>query len=148
MSIIHINGKTIFGLSVRTKNQDETSQDNGKIARLVQKFDETVSVNYKSGARVYNVYYNYESDASGMYSVLVGTDKVQLSTMELQEVKIQEGNYLVFSSEGQVPQVVFETWLKIWSYFSSENCPHRRIFLTDFEFYRSQDEIEIHIGIE
>jgi hypothetical protein len=54
----------------------------------------------------------------------------------------------VFSAQGQVPQIVFETWGKVWSYFSSEDCTHTRAYVTDFEFYKSQDEIEIHIGIK
>ncbi len=124
------------------------SQENGKIEGLVQEFDETVTVSYNSGARVYSVYYDYESDVSGMYSVLVGADSVESSSIELQSVNIQEGDYLVFLGKGQVPQVVFETWATIWSYFSSKNCPHSRAYLTDFEFYKNQSEVEIHIGIK
>ena len=148
MTVIHVNEKTIFGLSARTNNQNEMNPNTRKIAPLVQKFDEAVKVNYRAGARVYSVYYDYESDASGNYSVLIGADSVESSSLNLDEVKIQEGNYLVFSAQGQVPQIVFETWGKIWQYFSSENCAHTRAYVTDFEFYKSQDEIEIHIGIK
>lgn len=148
MSVIHINEKTIFGLNARTNNQNEMNPKTGKIAPLVQRFDESVSVNYRAGARVYSVYYDYESDASGDYSVLIGADAVASSSLALSEVKIQAGNYLVFSAQGQVPQIVFETWGKIWNYFSSEGCVHTRAYVTDFEFYKSQDEIEIHIGIK
>jgi predicted transcriptional regulator YdeE len=94
------------------------------------------------------LHYDYESDVSGAYSVLIGADAVEASTVELEGVKIQQGNYLVFSGEEQVSQVVFETWSKVWSYFSRENCPHIRAYLTDFEFYKSQNDVEIHIGIK
>ena len=110
MNVIHVNEKTIVGLSTRTNNQNEMNPKTGKIAPLVQAFDEAVSVNYRAGARVYSVYYDYESDASGDYSVLIGADAVESSSLVLSEVKIQAGNYLVFSAQGQVPQIVFETW--------------------------------------
>lgn len=148
MNQIHNIEKNIFGLSARTNNQNEMNPATGKIAGLVQKFDAFVDVNYRAGARVYSVYYDYESDVSGGYSVLIGADEVNTSAVGLETVKIQQGNYLVFSGEGQVPQVIFETWSKVWRYFSSENCPHKRAYLTDFEFYKSQTEIEIHIGIQ
>jgi predicted transcriptional regulator YdeE len=120
----------------------------GKIGPLVQKFDQTVKVNYREGARVYSVYFNYESDASGDYTMLAGADKVESSDLALQQVEIQAGNYLVFSRSGSVPQIVFETWAEIWTYFSKENCPHTRAYTTDFEFYKSQSDIEIHIAIK
>ncbi len=148
MNVIHINEKTISGLSARTNNQNEMSQKTGKIALLVHKFDEAVSVNYRAGARVYSVYYDYESDVSGDYSVVIGADSVESSSVELSEIKIQEANYLVFSAHGQVPHIVIETWSEIWRYFSSDECVNTRAYITDFEFYKSQNEIEIHIGIK
>ncbi len=148
MNVIHVNEKSIVGLSARTNNKNEMNPAVRKIAPLVQKFDEEVSVNYRAGARVYSVYYDYESDASGDYSVLIGADAVASSSLALTEVKIQAGNYLVFSAKGQVPHIVIETWNEIWRYFSSDECMHTRAYRTDFEFYKSQDEIEIHIGIK
>jgi predicted transcriptional regulator YdeE len=109
MHVIHVNEKEISGLSARTNNKNEMSPAGGKIASLIQKFDQSVNVNYRAGARVYSVYYDYESDASGDYSILVGADSVESSTVVLETKKIPAGNYLVFSGNGQVPQIVFET---------------------------------------
>jgi predicted transcriptional regulator YdeE len=148
MNVTHVNEKTIFGLSARTNNKNEMNPEGGKIAGLVQKFDASVNVNYRSGARVYSVYSDYETDASGDYSVLVGADVVESSAMVLETVKIHEGSYLVFSAQGQVPEIVFETWSKVWRYFENENCPYARAYTTDFEFYKSQSEIEIHIAVK
>jgi len=148
MNIVKVNEKTILGLTERTNNENEKNPATGKIGALVQRFDQNVIVNYKAGARVYSVYYDYESDVSGAYEVLVGADNIESSTIELDSVKIQAGNYLVFAGNGQVPQVVFETWSKVWSYFSSDECQHTRAYTTDFEFYKSQHEIEIHIAIK
>lgn len=148
MNLVHLKEKSIFGLSARTNNAAEMNPSTGKIGPLVHKFDSQVEVDYRGGARVYSVYYSYESDVTGDYSVLVGADVVASSSVELSEVKIQEGDYLVFSGSGQVPQIVIETWQKIWSYFANPGCPHTRAYETDFEFYKSQNDIEIYIGVK
>ncbi len=148
MNVIHVRDKTVFGLSAITNNENEMNPQSGKIAGLVQQFDASVSVNYRSGARVYSVYSEYENDASGNYSVLIGADKVESSAVELESVKIQEGDYLVFSAQGQVPGIVIETWSKVWKYFEDKNCPHVRAYSADFEFYKNQNEIEIYIAIK
>jgi predicted transcriptional regulator YdeE len=148
MNIVQLNEKIILGLSARIDNESEKNPTTGKIGALVQRFDQNVVVNYRAGARVYSVYYDYESDVSGAYTVLIGADNVESSVVGLDRVKIQAGSYLVFSGNGQVPQVVFETWSKVWNYFSSEHCHYLRAYTTDFEFYKSQYEIEIHIAIK
>lgn len=148
MNIVHINEKNIIGICTRTNNKTEISSGGGKIGPLVQKFDQSVYVNYQAGARVYSVYYDYESDVSGDYSVLIGADAIESASLELESVTINAGKYLVFSASGQVPQIVIETWGKVWAYFSSENCDCVRAYTTDFEFYKSQNEIEIHIAVK
>lgn len=148
MNVAHVSEKNIYGLSARTNNENEMNPATGKIGRLVETFDQNVSVNYRAGDRVYSVYYDYESDASADYSVLVGADKIDSSMVELETVKILAGNYLVFSGSGTVPQVVFETWSRVWGYFANEDCPHTRAYSTDFEFYKSQNDIEIYIAIK
>lgn len=147
-TVVHVREREIFGFSARTNNENEMNPGAGKIPGLVEKFDTSTSVNYQEGARVYSVYYDYETDASGCYSVLVGADDIESSTGELASVKIKEGNYLVFSARGQVPQILFETWSEIWNYFSRQDCPYSRAFTTDFEFYKNQNHIEIHIAIK
>ena len=53
-----------------------------KIGSLYQRFDKEVNVDYADGFRVYGLYYNYESDASGEFSVLAGTDQVSHSSIK------------------------------------------------------------------
>ena len=107
-----------------------------------------VKVDYKGGERVYAIYYDYESDASSDFSVMSGFDGELKESDNLQILKIQAGNYLVFTAKGEIPQIIIETWREIWKYFSSEDCKHKRTYSTDFEFYKSQDEVEICISVE
>lgn len=149
MKVVHVDEKLIKGISVRTTNTREFNPETSKIGRLYQVFDKKVPVDYKNGARVYGVYYNYETDCSGEFSVLAGTDKfTELATEPLEQVTLVNGNYLVFVAKGQVPQVVIDTWTKVWDYFANEEAPYQRAYATDFEFYKSQDEIEIYISLK
>ena len=149
MKLIKLDKKQIKGISVRTTNSNEFNSETSKIGALYQTFDKKVPVDYKNGARVYGVYYNYDSDHSGEYSVLAGTDKTTLLPTEpLEQVTLMSGDYLVFEAKGEVPQVVIETWSKVWDYFSSEETQHQRAYTTDFEYYKNQKEIELYIAIK
>jgi predicted transcriptional regulator YdeE len=110
VDIVQIEEKHIRGISVRTKNSDEMSPATAKIGQLYQKFDEDVYVNYKSGARVYGVYYDYESDEAGEYTVLAGSDHAESEKLTLEQVKIPSGKYMVFACRGEIPQVGIDTW--------------------------------------
>lgn len=149
MKIIQLDEKQITGISIRTTNACEMNPATSKIGGLHQQFDEKVSVDYKNGARVYGVYYHYESDYSGEFSVLAGTDQIGQTPIDnLESVTIANGTYLVFKAKGEVPQIVIQTWAKIWDYFSKEDTPYQRAYTTDFEFYKNQNEIEIYIAVK
>ena len=140
--------KIIKGISIRTNNANEMEPSKAKIGQLHQQFDKQIEVNYAKGERVYAVYYNYESDASGDYTVMTGFDGHHQDCDDLETLAIQAGNYLVFNAKGEIPQIVIEIWGQIWEYFSSRECKHKRTYTTDFEYYKSPDEVDICIAVE
>ena len=150
MRVEEIEEKLIYGISTRTKNANEMNPETAKIGAIWQKFDSTVEVNYKDGEKVYGVYYNFESDANGEFDVLAGYETLN---DKLDTVKIQKGKYLVFNkvfdetNDNTRIQAIIETWGKIWEYFSNEKSQYTRIYKTDFEHYKDQNEIEIYISI-
>jgi len=153
MRVEEVEEKLIYGISTRTKNSNEMKPKTAKIGAIWQKFDSTIEVNYKDGERVYRVYgvyYNFESDANGEFNVLAG---YEISNDKLDTIKIEKGKYLVFNKtfeetdDNTRVQAIIETWGKIWEYFSDENSQYKRIYKTDFEFYKGQNEIEIYISI-
>jgi len=148
MHIVQVAEKQIRGISIRTKNADEMNPGTSKIGKLHQRFDENVAVNYKNGVRVYGVYFDYESDASGEFSVLAGSDHAESGTEKLESVTIPAGRYLVFEGKGEMPGVVLEIWAKIWGYFSDRTVPYQRAFTVDFEYYSSPEEVNIYIAIQ
>ncbi|GAB3480164.1 GyrI-like domain-containing protein [Marinomonas epiphytica] len=122
MQIVKIEkAKTIVGLRVRTNNQNEMQADTAKIGTLHANFAEQVAVDYSQGEPLYGVYYQYESDHQGDFSVLVGSNRSCLTTeATLETVTLEAGKYLVFSGKGEMPQTVINVWQKIWRYFATQ----------------------------
>lgn len=149
MKPIELEEKTIKGISTRTKNENEQNSQTAKIAPLWMEFCNSFSQTFQSGVPIYGVYFDYESDANGEFNVLAGAEShADHKNIEVKEVKIQKGRYLVFNNEGKMPDVVIEAWTEVWSYFNDPKCEFKRAYLTDFELYKSQNEIELYIGIE
>lgn len=139
----YIEGFTVMGLSIKTRNADEFNENTAKLPSLWQQF---YSSTLAANANIFEVYSNYESDANGLYTVTVGvTDNNECA--EFGSVKIQAGNYLVFQGEGPMPSTVVETWKQIWSYFE-EKGEYQRSFISDFEAYSGSDKVAIYIGIK
>ena len=151
MRIEEMQEKSIYGISTRTSNANEMNPKTAKIGAIWKDFDEKVDVDYKNGERVYGVYYDYESDASGAFNVLAGSEIVG---EQLDAVKIAKGRYLVFSKAFEQSddhtrvQAIITTWGEVWNYFSDESSQYKRSFNTDFEFYKGKNEIEIYISID
>lgn len=150
MKKVTLAERQIQGLSIRTNNATEMQPETGKIGQLYSTFAQQVVVDYEKGANLYGVYYDYESDHNGDFSVLVGSSLDKLTTTaKLEAVTLQAGNYLVFSNKGSMPQAVIDLWGSIWNYFSEDgSAEYERRYTTDFERYIGVDEVEIYIAIK
>ncbi|PID42000.1 MAG: hypothetical protein CSB48_12065 [Proteobacteria bacterium] len=143
-----IDGFEVTGIVVRTTNENEMNPSTSKIANLWETFYINASPKLSEEAKIYGIYTNYESDCTGAFDVIASSDMLQLEELtDSVKVKVQSGQYLVFTAKGEMPQVVIELWGKIWNYFNSKNCPHKRACTTDFEYYKSENEIEIYIAL-
>lgn len=138
---VDISSKTIVGLKTRISNASEMSQDTQKIAALWSKFTGEASPPFPH----YGVYHNYDADFRGEYDLLVGIEAE--GNGQFDSVAIQEDRYLKFSAKGELHQAVMQCWEQIWAYFQDPSIDERRAYETDFELYRSKDEVEIYIGV-
>ena len=150
--LTHIKDFTVLGIQVRTSNHDEFNPETARLPHLWQRFlSEDISekiTNKTPSSPIYGVYSDYESDSSGFYTVTAGCPiDTESSNSEFASRNIKGGNYLVFSAQGPMPQVVIDTWKKIWNFFEAETL-YKRSYLTDFELWKSSDEIEIYIGVD
>ena len=148
---VTIQKKIIHGISVRTNNKDEQSQENGKIPNLWKEFFEKDLINniknQKESSPIFGIYSSYESDFNGEYNLTIGKEVVsEDTTLKYKEVSIENGEYLLFKNKGQMPNIVINTWQNIWKYFEDNNIVRK--YTTDFELYKSEDEIEIYIAVK
>ena len=148
--LVEVSPFSVTGIGVRTINSGESNPADAKIPGLWGRFfgDGVAGkvTNQIPGSQLFGVYSDYESDASGFYSVTAGVAASGSPLPEFLTVDVKGGNYLVFENRGTMPQAVIDTWGAIWAYFDT-NKEFTRSFLTDFEEYRGADEVAIHIGV-
>ena len=137
----------ISGISVTTNNENESNDETAKIAGLWDDYESkgaySATHDKANNTSMYGVYSNYTSDLNGDYDVTVGVEV----TKSKKAIVIEDEKYLVFKKEGELPQVVVDTWAEIWDYFEN-NDEYKRKYTIDFEHYTKEDEIEIYIAIE
>ncbi|UXM83707.1 GyrI-like domain-containing protein [Shewanella seohaensis] len=106
MEQVFMAAQPMLGLSTRTNNSTEMAGEGGKIAALWQTFFESSQLTAMLDSPMYGVYYDYESDMTGDYSVLVGKSVESVSeTGPFTALQLREGNYLKFSAQGKCPTV-------------------------------------------
>lgn len=148
----------LTGVSVRTTNAEEAGPD-GRLPKLWESyFNSKVAAisGIKNPNDIYALYTDYESDATGAYTTLIGHETAGAPAQDgnLFETKsIPESKYLVFqTTSGPANEVVAQAWQEIWSYF--EDSPEVRTYKGDFELYDTRNydpantQIEIYIAIE
>ena len=140
MKTVRIESFTVSGPSVRTNNALEAS-GSGKLAGLWSGYYKS---HPPSSETVYGVYSDYESNASGEYTVTAGT---RTSSTGDSVVAVKPGTYLEFPAEGQMPGAIIDAWKSVWEFFS-KNQSYERAFETDFEKYNGQTSAAIYIGVK
>jgi len=151
------NAMKVIGFEVRTSNLLEVDPATAEIPRLWKRFvEERLEERIPNRAHpgnLFGVYTNYESDHTGMYSLIVSAEVSSLDRVPegMMGLTIPAGKYLVFSASGPTPDAIIQTWKNVWNYFS-QSSEYRRAYTTDFESYRwkpdtQQTEADIHIAI-
>lgn len=147
----------LAGLSVRTTNADEAGP-NGRLPGLWDAYFKSGMTSMMAAGMVnpdtlYALYTDYESDADGAYSVVIGHEIGDTETVapdNYAHVTIPESKYVVFTTKrGPVYEVVIEAWVEIWEYF--KHSPEERAYTGDFELYDARHfdpaNAEVHIYI-
>lgn len=156
--IVHETGFRVVGISTRTTNAEEMS-GKGVIAKQWDRFmkERLLSkIPNKIDSDILVVYTDYESDANGAYTYIIGARVTSVDDVPPGMVakKVPAGRYAVFTSEkGIVGKVVPEAWSRIWALPKSAPGGNRA-YQADFEVYdqRSADpqnaQVDIYVGIK
>ncbi len=148
MKVSYVKKLMLLGISTRTNNANEKNKETQKIAPLWEKYDvESIyskTFNKANNTSFYGVYSNYESDVNGDYDATVA---VEVTKTKHNPMIIENKKYLVFTKEGELPDVCSELWEEIWDYFAN-NSEYERAYTVDFEKYSKENLIEIYISIK
>jgi predicted transcriptional regulator YdeE len=153
--VVTRNEKKVIGIEIRTSNQLETHLSTAKIPKAWQEFFDCKMLanipNKSYENTVLGVYTNYESDQNGRYSLVIGCEVTSLDLIPdgMTGICVAPVKYLEFNVEGNMPDVVIETWQYIWNYFS-KSTEYQRTFTTDFEVYdlNHPKKVDIFIAVD
>ncbi len=103
-------------------------------------------------ASTYAVYCDYESDASGPYTMVLGVAAPDGAPVPdgMRRVRLPRGRYARFVAEGDPAQVVWRTWAEVNERWEGRT---RRRYIADCERYASegpapgQVRVEILVGV-
>lgn len=150
---------SIQGVGVRTTNEAEAGPQ-GKIPQLWDRYFQSglqARLSDKDQA-IYALYTDYESDASGEYTLIIGNRieedvAAAASSEELQQASVPAAKYMVFRTRrGPLMEIVPEVWYAIWSYF--QQSAEKRTYTGDYERYDMQEfdpahtMVDVYIAIE
>lgn len=148
MKVSYVKKLMLLGISVRTNNANEKNQETHKIAPLWEKYDVdniySKTLNKANNTSFYGLYSNYESDVNGDYDATVA---VEVTKTKNNAMVIENKKYLVFTKQGELPEVCTELWEEIWEYFAN-NSEYERAYTIDFEKYSKENLIDIYISIK
>ena len=145
------NGFKIIGISTRTTNKDNQSQQDltnlwGQFyaQNIFDKIPNKVSDN------VLSIYTDYKSDYTDEYTTIIGVPVSTLDEIpaELIGREFNADNFQKFVAKGEMPNAVVNVWLDIWK----RDKELDRKYSYDFEVYgqKSQNgensEVEIYIA--
>jgi len=160
---VQLGAFTVEGIGIRTTNAEE-ARPSGKLPGMWERYFQSEASNHVEADEphlLYALYTEYESDASGAYTVVLGhklvsdstVPKQQSSEQTFQRALVPEASYIVFeTAKGLVSEVVPQAWGHIWSYF--EQSAVKRAFTGDFELYDlrtfnpEQAVVRIYIAVE
>lgn len=132
----------LVGLKTRTNNNNESSQEKGKIGPLVGRFytDNIAEKipNRKNPGISFSGYTNYESDEHGEYDYYFGELVSNLNKIPegLSGLVIPAGKYLKFTTNaGKMPGVVIQAWQQIWQMTKQNQLGGQRTYQVDLEVY-------------
>ena len=129
--------RRIAGFAARASNLDS-----GPIVALWGRFFQQ-GLPQRLGGDIYSVYFDYETDHSKQYTVLVGCEIPAEAKLPagLVEQSIEPGSYEEFDASGPLPQALVDGWLRVWQ------ADLDRTYVTDFERYLPDEAQVICVGV-
>nr|WP_145157070.1 effector binding domain-containing protein [Paenibacillus terrae] len=125
--------------STRTNNFN----DPGMMGKIQAIWNEASGKVERHRDMIYGIYYDYDSNYTGDYSLSVATENVPGDTwIEIPD----DATYEVFTVDTADEMGIVKTWRSIWE--KEEAGALRRAYTYDYEKYHPGGEIEIYIAVK
>jgi predicted transcriptional regulator YdeE len=135
----------IIGIAVRTSNKDGRAQkDIGSLWARFMSDGIMERIPGRESADIYCVYTDYESDFNGEYTTVLGC-RVSPGEMIPEGMSgkiIPASRYHVYSSSGEMPKALMETWNLIW------RSDIERLYTADFDLYGWDAVVKTYISVK
>ena len=123
---------------IRTNNFN----DENVMQKITDMWEKASSVLSNKNDDVYGVYYEYESDYKGDYTLCVAVEgKDEPSILIPEDIK-----YEIFKVDTDDEQGIFKTWNEIWK--KEDEGQLKRAYTYDFEKYYLDGNIDIFIAVK
>ena len=148
----HKSAFFVVGIKTETTNTKESDPETALIPGMWQQFFseniESQILNKTEAGSILGVYWNYDGDTEKSFSMIAGREVSSLSEVPrtLVGIEVPESDYLVFSQEGEMPEVIYTLWESIRAYFY-QNLEVKRKYSYDFESYNSDGSSSVNIYI-
>ena len=140
-----IDAFDIIGISVRTTNKDGRSQkDIGELWERFMREGVMEKIPGKKSADIYCVYTDYETDFNGAYTTIIGcrVNAPEMIPEGMTGKSIPAARYHVYTSSGEMPKALMETWKMIW------DSDIDRAYTADFDLYGADPVVKTYISVK
>lgn len=149
--IFALDAMYIVGTEIRTQNRLEAKRSTARIPAHWDRFyDQHVvrRIPNRTGEDIYGIYTHYVNGDKGEYSHIIGVEVAGLLNIPegMVGLMIPEGEYMVFTAQGDIPKAVGEVWDEIQEYFE-DNPAYQRAYTFDFEIYDPDDPDTVNVYI-
>ncbi len=124
--------------SIRTNNFN----DQNIMQKISKMWSEASNLLNSRDKVLYGLYYNYENDYKGDYTLSVAIEDIENES----SISIPNTPYKIFKVESSDEFGILNTWKEIWRL--EEKGILETAYLYDFEKYDPNGQIEIHIAIK
>ncbi|ARN94150.1 AraC family transcriptional regulator (plasmid) [Levilactobacillus brevis] len=121
--------------SIRTNNFSDT-----KIMKKIQNLWSSVSPDIDTSATKYGVYYNYESNYRGDYTLGIAVEDNAENALSVND----NAHYQIFDVDISTDQGIPDTWRHIWQLEDIGTL--KRAYTIDFEKYLPDGTVKIYIA--
>lgn len=131
----------VVGLSLRTSNAR-----GDEIGALFGRFfagNLAALIPDRRGDCVIALYTDYESDHTGMYTIVLGgiVSRTSVAPADMIARTVPAQRYALVESRGDMPAALMETWRNVWS----SDLP--RSYGTDFDLHHGSDAVDVHVAL-